>query len=409
MDTTTLVLANSLLFTLYAGVMLIHARLVGAARGALWFAGSSLIRGTSMLLVGVQWFQIIPARYAGAFSAVLAVVGTLMLHQAFAELLERGRLMRRVQIALVAAMVVGALTLLMVPKLEFLLGLLLCGTLSVQFLMIALIVVRFSGEEVGPVGWLTALALGSYSIVLMIRAIASLPWGARLFGDTSNIIPLWLMACLVTSAATAFGYKTLSTAQLRVELLWRAQVDELTGLLNRWALKRLTMREIARCRREKCSLAVVMIDLDGLKQVNDTTGHACGDVVLQAVASVLQEAVREHDAVARMGGDEFCVLLPKTSLEEALKLAECLRAEVEDLTIQFRGETVRTKASLGVATSDICGLTWQALMDASDSALYSAKRAGRNRIVVARTEGSFVLVPADKTTAVLTERENALN
>src|SRR5207245_577672 len=86
MDTTTLVLANGLLFALYAGVMLVNARIVGGTRGAMWFAGSNLLRGASMLLVGVQWLQLAPPRYAGAFSAILAVVGTLMLHQAFAEL-----------------------------------------------------------------------------------------------------------------------------------------------------------------------------------------------------------------------------------------------------------------------------------------------------------------------------------
>lgn len=409
MDTTTLVLANCLLFALYAGVMLIHARLVEGARGSLWFAGSSLVRGASMLLVGVPWFQALPARYTGAFSAILAVIGALMLHQAFAELLERGHMMRWAQLALVAMMVIGAVTLVMAPGRGFLLPSLLCGTLSIQFFVIASVVVHFSGEEVGPVGWLTASALAGYSAILMVRAVVATPWGLHRFGYPVNIIPVWLMICLVTSAVTTFGFKMLSTAQLRVELLWRAQVDELTGLLNRWALKRLTMREIARCRREKCSLAVVMMDLDGLKQVNDTTGHACGDVVLQAVASVLQEAVRDQDLVARIGGDEFCVLLPKASLDDALMVAERMRLEVEELTVQFRGETVRTRASLGIATSDISGLTWQALMDASDSALYSAKRAGRNRIVVARTEGSYVLVPEGKTATVLAERENAAN
>ena len=72
-------------------------------------------------------------------------------------------------------------------------------------------------------------------------------------------------------------------------------------------------------------------------------GHACGDVMLQAVAGVLQETVRSHDSVARMGGDEFCVLLPETTLAEAVTVAERLRDEVEDLVIRYRGETVRAR------------------------------------------------------------------
>jgi diguanylate cyclase (GGDEF)-like protein len=148
------------------------------------------------------------------------------------------------------------------------------------------------------------------------------------------------------------------------------------------------MREIQRCSRAKGTLALVMMDLDGLKEVNDTSGHGCGDVVLQAVGGVLQETVRAQDSVARMGGDEFCVLLPDTELSEAVSVAERLRAEVEGLVIRYRGETVRVRASLGVASSEHCGLTWQGLMDYSDAALYRAKREGKNRVLVAgATEG----------------------
>jgi diguanylate cyclase (GGDEF)-like protein len=168
-----------------------------------------------------------------------------------------------------------------------------------------------------------------------------------------------------------------------VELLWHAQVDELTGLLNRWALTRIAQREIARCVRARGVIAVVMLDLDGLKRVNDSLGHACGDAVLQAVGKALQETVRGQDAVARMGGDEFCIVLPDTGLAEAGMAAERMRSKVDDMTLQYRGETVRVRASLGVASSEGCGLSWQSLVEQSDAALYRAKRAGRNRVVAA--------------------------
>jgi len=332
-----------------------------------------------------------------------------MLHQAFAELLERGELMRGVQYVLVAVMAAGATTLLLFPRLEYLLGVVLCGTLSVQFAVVAVLVYRFSGEGVGPAGWLTSFALAAYALMLMLRAVMSTGPGIQTLGSFTPIIPIWLMTCLVASAATAFGFMSLSTAKLRVELLWRAQVDELTGLLNRWALKRLVMREIERCKRRECSLAVVMIDLDGLKLVNDTTGHSSGDVVLQAVAGVLQETVREQDSVARMGGDEFCVLLPETALDEALRVAERLREEIDDLVVKYRGETVRTRASLGVASSEISGLTWQALMDSSDSALYCAKREGRNRVAVAKRESSAETPTQAEISSLIREEGNLAN
>jgi len=210
------------------------------------------------------------------------------------------------------------------------------------------------------------------------------------------------------SAATAFGFMSLSTARLRVELLWRAQVDELTGLLNRWALKRMAMQEIARGRRSGQSLAVVMIDLDGMKLVNDSHGHTCGDVLLQAVASVLQEALRDQDSVARMGGDEFCVLLPDTAIGDALTVAERLRRDIDELEVNYRGSTVRTTASLGVTSSNVCGLSWQALLDSSDEVLYQAKHLGKNRIVGAAPDDREESVAQPETQNFIRERDIAL-
>ncbi len=152
-----------------------------------------------------------------------------------------------------------------------------------------------------------------------------------------------------------------------------------------------------------------MIDLDGLKLVNDSTGHSSGDVMLQAVAGVLQETVREQDSVARMGGDEFCVLLPATTLEDALAVAERLREEIEGLVVNYRGEKVKTGASLGVASSDVSGLGWQLLMDSSDSALYRAKREGRNRVVAAKRESSAEAPSQTEISSLIGEEGNLAN
>ncbi|RZU43148.1 GGDEF domain-containing protein [Edaphobacter modestus] len=384
MDTATLVLANVLLFALCAAVMLVNARMVGGMRGAVWFAGANLCRGTSMLVAGMSWLHLESARFGEAISGILAMAGVLLLHQSFAELLERKAILRVVQFGLTGIVTLALIYFMVFPTQSQLPGAMLCATLGVLHALVAVLVFRFSDEEVGPVGWLTSLALAGYALILFVRAVAraDLSWSGYV-AEWARAAPGWLMACLITSAATAFGFMSLSTAKLRVELLWRAQVDELTGLLNRWALKRTALREIQNCRRSNSSMAVVMMDLDGLKIVNDSKGHSCGDVVLQAVAGVLQETVRAGDSVARMGGDEFCVLLPKSSLEEAMMVAERLKEEISDLVIRFRGDVVQTSASLGVASSDISGLQWQSLIDDSDAALYHAKRKGKNKVIAA--------------------------
>lgn len=394
MDTRTLILVNVMLYALYAGVTLANARIFGGSRGARWFAASNLSRAGATLMVGLSnmgWGSFrIPARAVEALTWMLSVGGMMMLHWSFVELLERGPILRRVQYGLAGAMVV-ATTLFFIwpPPLPLMVGF-LCLLLALQAAMTASVVFRFSGEGVGFAGWMTGIALSLYAVTLVARALWSLEYRAPHYvGMALQMDRVWMTVLLLTNGVIAFGYMFLAAAKLRLELLWRAQVDELTGLLNRWALKRSTMREIQRCRRTKGVLALVMMDLDGLKAVNDASGHGCGDVLLQAVGSVLQETVRAQDTVARMGGDEFCILLPDTELNEAVAVAERLREEVEELVIRYRGETVRVMASLGVASSTHCGLTWQGLLDHSDAALYRAKREGKNRVMVAGGAGDL--------------------
>lgn len=389
MDTTTLVLANVLLFALCACVMLVNARAVGGMRGAAWFAGANLCRGTAMLILGIGWLHAKPASVLDSISGTLSMAGLLMLHQSFAALLERRMLVRRLQMSLAVGVTASLLCFFFFPVPPTLPRAVLLLALSVLTTLVAALVLRFPEDEARALGWLTGLVLICYAIVLFLRGAAGAfpAWSGSLPEAVRNT-PLWLLTCLMTTAATAFGFMSLSAAKLKEELMWRAQVDDLTGLLNRWALKRTALREIQYCRRTNSRLAVVMLDLDGMKMVNDSKGHTCGDIVLQAVGGILQETVRARDSVARIGGDEFCVVLPDSSLHEAMHVAERLRVEIYDLVIRYRGDIVQTQASLGVASSDISGLNWQSLVEDSDSALYQAKREGRNRVVAAAPDWS---------------------
>jgi diguanylate cyclase (GGDEF) domain len=380
MDTHTLVVMNVLLYVLYAGVIALNARMLGSAKGASWFAGANLSRGGGLLLILLG--GVVPITQA--FNGLLAVAGMMMLHFSFDELLERGPLLRSLQYVLVGMMGVGAIFLLVVPSHYPVMLFLACAIESVQVAATATVVFLFAGEDIGLAASLTGVSLAVYAFLLLLRVMVSLKFGAPNYPVLANeTFRFWLVGTLVTNSAIAFGFMFLSSAKLRVELLWHAQVDELTGLLNRWALTRIATREIARCGRTKGMIAVVMMDLDGLKRVNDSLGHACGDAVLQAVGNALKETVRGQDAVARMGGDEFCILLPDTGLADAGMAAERMRMQVDALEVPYRGETVRVCASLGVASSEGCGLSWQSLVDQSDAALYRAKRAGRNRVVAA--------------------------
>jgi diguanylate cyclase (GGDEF)-like protein len=380
MDTHTLVVMNVLLYVLYAGVITLNARMTGTAKGTAWFAGANLSRGggLSLILLGGA----APAIHA--LSGMMAVLGMMMLHFSFDRLLDRGPLLRRLQYVLVGTMAVGTIYLLIVPSHYPAMLFLTCATESVQVAATASVVFLFAGEELGPAASLTGVSLAVYAVLLLLRTAVLLRFDSAGYPVLANeTVRFWLLGTLVTNSAITFGFMFLSAAKMRVELLWHAQADELTGLLNRWALARIALREIARCGRTKGVIAVVMMDLDGLKRVNDSLGHGCGDALLQAVGKALQETVRAQDVVARMGGDEFCILLPDTGLAEAMNVAERMRLQVDGLMLRYREETVTIGTSMGVASSESCGLSWQNLLEQSDKALYQAKRGGRNRVVAA--------------------------
>jgi two-component system cell cycle response regulator len=161
-----------------------------------------------------------------------------------------------------------------------------------------------------------------------------------------------------------------------------AACDALTGLPNRRAFVDAIERERSRASRHALPFSFVMIDVDHFKSVNDTHGHAAGDLVLQAVAKALSAIARRSDVVGRWGGEEFVVALPQTSEAGARVAAERLRKAIADTTcILPSGETIHVTASLGVASVD-CAWQTDLLVARADSAMYEAKSNGRNRVAV---------------------------
>jgi diguanylate cyclase (GGDEF)-like protein len=153
-----------------------------------------------------------------------------------------------------------------------------------------------------------------------------------------------------------------------------AQVDALTGLANRRALEEILAAEISRAQRFAHQLAVVLLDLDRFKEINDSFGHAAGDGMLRAVSRLLTSLARQGDTVARWGGEEFVVVLPETDLAGARRFAERLRRTIEAHAV---GD-LTTSASCGVATM-LPEDSVEELLGAADQALYRAKSNGRNR------------------------------
>ena len=181
---------------------------------------------------------------------------------------------------------------------------------------------------------------------------------------------------------------TITRANVYSEILQHATLDALTGFYNRSQLEERIKQEVANAKRQHAPLCGIMTDIDYFKKVNDTYGHATGDLVLKTIAKVIRGQLREYDIAGRYGGEEFSLLLPFTNINEAQMVAERLRRTIENTVIDISKvnnendvKTIQITLSLGVyqikeSDSDVD------LMKKADKALYQAKNTGRNRVVI---------------------------
>jgi diguanylate cyclase (GGDEF)-like protein len=179
----------------------------------------------------------------------------------------------------------------------------------------------------------------------------------------------------------------LARERMRVhagELARMTSIDPLTGLSNRREFETRLDEELERSRRYSLNLALLMIDIDGFKAFNDSLGHLAGDMVLQAVAKVLQRSVRKFDVCARFGGDEFAIMTPGSDAARALQSAERIRARISMFQLEsaLAPNAPRLTASIGIAVG-VPGLSSVQLITQADRALYRAKASGRDCVRIA--------------------------
>jgi diguanylate cyclase (GGDEF)-like protein len=171
--------------------------------------------------------------------------------------------------------------------------------------------------------------------------------------------------------------------QVRDTLQVMATTDPLTGVLNRRRLMEIATQVLDIARRERRSVAVIVVDLDHFKQVNDRLGHAAGDDVLASFARVLREQTRREDVIGRIGGEEFAIVLPRASLQTARDVAERIRMGLHNTDVSVDGNVIPVTVSLGVAALRPGDESPDDLLKRADQALYAAKRRGRDRVEAA--------------------------
>ena len=195
----------------------------------------------------------------------------------------------------------------------------------------------------------------------------------------------WQQAAMALLAVLLALLALLVVRQLARLRNWKrmASIDPLTGVANRRGVEQFAGRAIRRARAGREALAVLAIDVDEFKRINDSLGHAAGDKVLRAIARACQESLREGDLLGRIGGEEFLVLLPRSAGSHAADIAERLRKRIADLSFREIDPGLRVTISIGVAELTPPDASFADLERRADAALYRAKAEGRNRVVVA--------------------------
>ncbi len=260
-----------------------------------------------------------------------------------------------------------------------------------------------------PSRWGLVFAYGTVAASSLLRVVQ----GLLLDRGMDSLLPadIFLDLNLIAAAVhiSASGAFSLSLAYERsvAGLRETALRDPLTGLYNRLSIQALP--EIAKPRDTQDDTTLVLLDIDHFKNVNDSYGHAAGDQAIKHCADLIRRTFQDDDFIARIGGEEFIVLLPGKDISYAYRFAEKLRRMMETSPLVFQGKTIGLTASIGISVSFgvVDSHTFPHLLERADRCLYRAKTNGRNRIEVEGWFGSTTLVPVSLTTTAHPTRASA--
>jgi diguanylate cyclase (GGDEF)-like protein len=289
-----------------------------------------------------------------------AVAAVVVFHELMGDR-QRGRLLRLAEVVAAVALIGGLLAF--------------TGFASSPFAMLFALVAVAAALAYGPRAGLAAagLATAAFAVVLLVDPNLESYGPEDALRLSIGLGATWLLAFV------AIAYARLQRRAV-AHALALSRTDPLTGLFNRSQLFVTLDQEVSRTRRSDRGFCVLMIDLDGLKAINDSAGHLRGDEVLRTLGSIIRGSIRTVDSAYRYGGDEFVVLLPETDIVGAFVVAEKIRAGAEELGMTLDGTESLTSVSIGLVSHPEDGLGAEELMAAADRAMYQAKKLGKNQI-----------------------------
>jgi diguanylate cyclase (GGDEF)-like protein len=372
-------------------VWLLGAWVIGDVRRAAqhWAAFAGLSALSFVALVTALHLPVpSPGEELRAVGNLCGIAAMIALHRGI-RLFVGGRLPRRAYaLAVCAALIASALGLS--PAYAALRVSVNSGVLTVVALSMALDLYRYGRDVVRRRhAWMLSLPLLAAAVGFSVRGVRAV-W-------RPESVPTEMIADSALNVGSALAYVVIALAfhaalmgivfgRLLADLRHRSRHDGLTGLLNRRAIEEALLAQVQRSRRSGEPFAVLMLDLDHFKAINDQHGHAMGDRALKHTAAVLRAEVREIDAVGRFGGEEFLVLMPGATIGTARPVAERLRGALERDMQQADALPMPLSASIGIAQWREPAEEPSRVLMRADAALYAAKTRGRNCVVAETTD-----------------------
>lgn len=395
MDYGTFFFSNAATVLVFAGCITLFALYNRRVTGMIWFSGALIVGLVKLILQGMEGK--VPVVLSSMTANELYLISFLMQLMGLRWFVQRKPMQSR-WLWIATALVLAVYTILYLAKIPY------CGNVvNIPFVAVcgasAWILIKHGHAPYIAVSRVSATILCGAGIVAAYRAVLTnlrymRPW-ETVHAETD---PRWLyslagMAFLATGMVMCYLWFLMT--ELGSELADQARTDYLTGTLNRRAMEEAVLREVERCIRYRHPLCMIMVDIDNFKHLNDSRGHAAGDCVLQAFANRVKTMLRRPDLLARMGGDEFTVLLPDTPAAVGKTAAKRIKRIIEALEVPFETGPIKFTISAGVAELDLVHGNWEEMMRRADMAMYEAKQHSRN-LVAAQLSDSESTVPPPK-------------
>lgn len=371
---------------LYTLLTLANSWLYRGIKGVNWFCLYSVFILSGAIAVALRGQIPMPVSVLGG--TLLVVVGYACLYQSLHDFFGNENSYSRFQVILLLFATVAMLQYGWIQPNTGTRLVAYSVVLGLQQAHIALVLLRNHEPSLRIPSMSMAIMVGMLAVSNLIRIIGILLHGAP--GNYLNAGPflVWILllnTCIQWGAMVTYIW--LTAAMLRGRLEAQAITDPLTSTLNRRGIEVAAEQRIQTCRRDGQSLSAIVIDLDDFKSVNDTFGHHCGDATLITVATCLRQGIRSGDILARIGGDEFAILLPNTSFEEAIEITRRLRASIASTKITHGAIETHVTASFGLAQLDADIEDWEHLSMRCDKLLYEEKRSD-SRLSLQQSAGS---------------------